>query len=131
MPTFTLAKTIEAKKLNKRTLSPLPEPEVSIPFGAILEMLAPDRDMDRFTYLGEPFQCRHEVLARALVEAKPAEPVREEAPAPPAQKFVWEQVASTPCTLLRAKVPGGWLVMAGSGLAFYPDPGHQWDGSSM
>ena len=36
----------------------------------------------------------------------------------------------------RAKVPGGWLVILGggygySGVTFYPDPEHQWDGSSL
>jgi len=38
-------------------------------------------------------------------------------------------------TAFRAKVPGGWLVYVASnaitqshgGLAFYPDPGHQWE----
>jgi len=35
----------------------------------------------------------------------------------------------------RAKVPGGWLVFfcgnAGiSGVAFYPDPNHEWDGGT-
>jgi hypothetical protein len=35
----------------------------------------------------------------------------------------------------RAKVPGGWLVIAtsnsGGGLTFYPDPQHKWDGGSV
>lgn len=30
----------------------------------------------------------------------------------------------------RAKVPGGWLVHWGEGMAFVPDPDHRWDGSS-
>jgi hypothetical protein len=41
-------------------------------------------------------------------------------------------------SLYRAKVPGGWLVLAVLGLTgesgtitFYPDPGHAWDGSSL
>ncbi|HEY3783263.1 MAG TPA: hypothetical protein VGL56_19460 [Fimbriimonadaceae bacterium] len=42
-------------------------------------------------------------------------------------------------TLTRAKVPGGWLVSVfwssiqagGTGLMFYPDPLHEWDGSSL
>lgn len=38
--------------------------------------------------------------------------------------------------LRRAKVPGGWLVVASwgdgrGGLAFYPDPAHAWDGGSV
>ncbi len=36
---------------------------------------------------------------------------------------------------LRAKVPGGWLVMVGygqgAGLTFYPDPQHLWDGTTL
>ncbi len=42
----------------------------------------------------------------------------------------WEEVenegSKTPHFLIRAKVPGGWLVKTGSGLTFLPDPEHQW-----
>ena len=36
----------------------------------------------------------------------------------------------------RAKVPGGWFVYAvegdaSSGLTFFPDPNHEWDGNSL
>lgn len=32
----------------------------------------------------------------------------------------------------RAKIPGGWLVLLGTGEAvFVPDPGHEWDGNSL
>jgi hypothetical protein len=37
--------------------------------------------------------------------------------------------------VLRARVPGGWLVWAhtahGDGLSFVPDPEHAWDGGSL
>jgi len=37
--------------------------------------------------------------------------------------------------LLRASVPGGWLIVAdqadGAGVTFVPDPAHQWDGGSV
>jgi hypothetical protein len=39
--------------------------------------------------------------------------------------------------VVRAKVPGGWFVKADDGIRrtggafFYPDPEHQWDGSSL
>jgi hypothetical protein len=38
-------------------------------------------------------------------------------------------------TVYRAKVPGGWLVLGDggnglSGVTFYPDPRHEWDGGS-
>jgi hypothetical protein len=42
----------------------------------------------------------------------------------------WEEVENegtrTPHFLIRAKVPGGWLVKTGSGLTFLPDPEHEW-----
>jgi len=31
----------------------------------------------------------------------------------------------------RAKVPGGWFVMRGDPIFFYPDPEHNWDGGSL
>jgi len=34
----------------------------------------------------------------------------------------------------RTKVPGGWLVLVihnTSGLTFYPDPEHRWDGGNL
>lgn len=48
----------------------------------------------------------------------------------------WEVLKSNASgTIYRAKVPGGWLVrMSGyeaEGLTFYPDPDHEWDGSSL
>ena len=59
--------------------------------------------------------------------------------------LVWETVKSegmekeifapTAPATLRAKVPGGWFVQvsagAGGGAFFYPDPEHNWDGSSL
>ena len=37
-------------------------------------------------------------------------------------------------SLLRAKVPGGWLVRIsqseGEAMTFYPDPNHNWNGHS-
>lgn len=53
-------------------------------------------------------------------------------PSAPADKryIRWETIPSNGTTQ-RAKVPGGWLVAAGNGLAFVPNPGHEWDGSSL
>ena len=58
--------------------------------------------------------------------------------------LTWEEVQSRsktdkdvyPDRLSRARVPGGWLIyMWGggrvAGITFYPDPQHQWDGSSL
>ena len=38
--------------------------------------------------------------------------------------------------VFRAKVPGGWLIFTGggegvSGVAFYPDPKHEWTGGTL
>jgi len=54
---FQLGKTIEAVKLNHRTLRPLTPQKFTIPYGAILENLNRDRDMQQFHYLGEPYEC--------------------------------------------------------------------------
>lgn len=48
----------------------------------------------------------------------------------------WKKLSTTEdFNTFRAEVPGGWLVLADygriSGLTFYPDPDHQWDGSSQ
>jgi len=43
--------------------------------------------------------------------------------------------STTKDSLLRAKVPGGWLVLGVcegySGMTFVPDPDHHWDGCSV
>jgi hypothetical protein len=55
------------------------------------------------------------------------------------KKLHWEYLNSDTSylnTVLRAKIPGGWLVFAdnntgeGSGLTFVPDRDHEWDGTS-
>jgi len=54
-------------------------------------------------------------------------------------RLVWETLQKSwwmnAVVVLRAKVPGGWLVQAsrihGVGICFYPDPDHVWDGSSL
>jgi len=139
MDRFQLTKTIEAGKLNKRTRIPTGEPMVTIPFGAIIENLVEDRDVVKFAYHGEPYQCEREVLKAAtapIQAAKKEEPVAEVLPqaVPPQAMLYWKSVNSNHREVLRAKVPGGWLVLASGGsdaLAFYPDPEHLWDGASL
>ena len=58
------------------------------------------------------------------------------------QQLVWHKLNSSRAEgrafklgwdVHRAKVPGGWLVLVihnTSGLTFYPDPDHRWDGGS-
>jgi hypothetical protein len=50
----------------------------------------------------------------------------------------WEQIGTSVDSgivcMWRATVPGGWLVIVTWGetaLTFYPDPNHEWDGSSL
>ena len=142
MAKVELNKSIEAWKLNQRTGLPMTGPEVTIPYGAIIEHVESDRDREKFHYLGELYSCSHEVFVSA-VNAGAIEPVAPVAPAPQtapgepvASKLRWEQLDSGPGMpgpyLLRAKVPGGWLVaLARASVTFYPDPEHQWDGSSV
>lgn len=47
----------------------------------------------------------------------------------------WERLEDEFSTL-RAKVPGGWLLLLnwgtrGTAMTFYPDPNHKWDGESL
>jgi hypothetical protein len=145
LPKLTLSKSIEVRKLNLRTGLPEAGPEVTIPFGAFIQSVETDRDTAKFRYLGERYACRAGVLTDALdtgalapephpaPAAQPAEPAAPApVPAPAPAKLRWEQLDSGGTALQRAKVPGGWLLLApGAGLAFYPDPRHRWDGSSL
>jgi hypothetical protein len=57
--------------------------------------------------------------------------------------LIWEELNSSRAgggvfkldwTVHRTKVPGGWLVLVmhnTSGLTFYPDPEHKWNGESL
>jgi hypothetical protein len=51
------------------------------------------------------------------------------------REMKWEKLKSETGTVMRTKVPGGWLVFMwyvdSSGLTFYPDPNHEWDGNSL
>ena len=53
----------------------------------------------------------------------------------PKLKFEKLDVDALPFRVNRAKIPGGWLLVAtsnaGGGLTFYPDPQHKWDGGSV
>ncbi len=143
---FELTKSIEARKLNPRTGAPSSDPPVTIPYGALIDRLTSERDMDKFHYLLQPYQCPHAILAAAIVEVATAspmsppaavspstglEPVAETAPVD-IPRLTWELLESDVMPCQRAKVPGGWLVLVGSGaLAFYPDAAHSWDGASL
>ena len=61
-----LTKTIEAHKLNKRTMRPISNDSFPIPYGAILDQLTPDRDQVQFLYLGEPYEAKAETVNHAI-----------------------------------------------------------------
>lgn len=137
MPKFELKKTIEATKLNKRTGIPLVDPPVTISFGAIIEDIEEDRDYGKFLHLGQPYRCALDILMAALEKR----PLGEAPAAAPARaldvalnsgpRMVWQQVTSPHHTVARAKVPGGWMVLVDAAALFYPDPEHQWDGTTL
>jgi hypothetical protein len=62
MPKLEVTKTIEARMLNKRTRQTLSQPPVTIPYGAILDDVVENRDVVEFTYVGELYNCKAEVL---------------------------------------------------------------------
>jgi hypothetical protein len=134
-------KTIEARKLNKRTRQPLAEPPVTIPYGGILSDIEELDGVIKFMYLGDLYQCRTEILQSAshpLEGALPsfgASTSTATAAAPEPVTFVWEKLRAGSERVSRAKLPGGWLVAVGEGSArsvvFYPDPEHAWDGTTL
>ena len=119
-------------------------PEVTIPFGALVEPAGADRDLEKFRYLGELYSVRGDIFLAATkadeVEPAPAHApaaarakIGREAPATPSARearLKFEQLDAGGYSAARAKVPGGWLVACGAGVTFYPDPRHEWDGAS-
>jgi hypothetical protein len=151
MDCYELTKTIEARKLNKRTRVPTGEPPVTVPFGSILENIAEDGDVVKFSYLGEPYQCSLELFKVASVPIRPLASARPAAVAPQAPpvtapaaeaeaaanasrgvRLDWEPVDSNSGRFSRARVHGGWLLQSPSGaLVFVPDAGCAWTGTAQ
>jgi hypothetical protein len=137
MAKYELTKSVEGVKVNKRSGIPTNE-KVTVSFGAIIEDPKEDRDNLRFTHLGEIFDVKYSEIKGyyKLIEgtgtfATPAAPAAGKAAAPADTRYIhWQSIPANLATQ-RAKVPGGWLVAAGNGLAFVPDPAHEWDGSSL
>ena len=61
-----LTKTIEAIKLNKRTMRPMTGDSHAIPYGAIIEQLKEDGDQMQFLYLGEPYESKADTVLQAI-----------------------------------------------------------------
>lgn len=156
-PKYRVTKMVEARKLHPKSLIPLSEPPLQLPFTAILEGLTLERDNYRFFYLGLPYQCPQKVMKSAIEKIEESvtqaasdedagvEELVAEAPVPAGEtvkpsaappdadaQFVWQHVTTNHGALQRAKVPGGWLVkLQQNGLCFYPDANHKWDGSTI
>jgi len=151
MGKISLNKRIEATKLHERTGAPLAGPEVTIPFGALVESAGTDRDRERFRYLGELYSVKQDIFVAATkgdgpedVPAAAPAPAQATAPAAPAPapaavgvttgaapaRLRFEALEAGAYAVARAKVAGGWLVTYGSGITYYPDPEHLWDGTS-
>ena len=119
-------------------------PEVTIPFGALVESAGASRDREKFRYLGELYSVAQDTFLEATrsdeMDPAPAtelatplgsETVQSAKPCAPAAKLAFEKLDAGYYTVARAKVPGGWLVVCSTGIAFYSDPRHEWDGTSV
>lgn len=135
MPKFELSKSVDGVKVNKRSGIPTSE-RVTLSFGAIIEDPKEDRDNLRFVHLGEMYDVK---LSEIQGYYRPIDggPLPASGSPSPAAKTAadtrlirWETIPSNLPTQ-RAKVPGGWLVAAGGGVTFLPDPSHEWEGSSQ
>jgi hypothetical protein len=142
MAKYEITKSVDVDEVNKRSGLPTGKKR-TLAFGAIIDNLVEDRDLYRFTYLGEPFRAKAKELMEA---AHPLGGASESMPAStgsaptasastpvakPEHKLKWEAMSSS-IPGSRAKVPGGWLVsITNGGLTFLPDAEHSWDGSSL
>jgi len=141
LPKQSLNKSITAKKLHRRTMNPLPEPEATIPFGGIIDKLQIKADWVTFEYLSEPYGCKRDMMQGAIALPNDEEEAAGESAAAPAgvstpatvsepAKLQFQALSST-VRLSRAKVPGGWLLATPQGgIGFYPDARHEWNGES-
>ena len=70
MSRFEVTKTVEAVKLNKRTMRVMSDLSHTIPYGSVVTQVTHDRDLIRFEYLGEYYQGPEDKLGSALRELK-------------------------------------------------------------
>ncbi len=132
MAKFTTTKLVEAALLNQNTGIPTSK-RIDLPYGAIIQDPKEDRDLLKFVYLGERYGVRlsdikghYEPIGQQPKTARGADSTA----AAPQKSLDFRPVRSN-LDVLRAKVPGGWLVAVGNSVAFVPDPKHTWDGASL
>ena len=63
-----LTKTIEARKLNQRTMRVMSQDILTIPFGGIIDKIEDHDTIIRFNYLGEPYEGDMSRIKGALRE---------------------------------------------------------------
>src|ERR1035438_7080202 len=78
---ISLIKSIEATKLHPKTGTALGVPDVTISYGALIEHVETDRDLERFRYLGDLYACRHDAFISATGSAPPQTSSKAEKPA--------------------------------------------------
>ena len=111
---------------------------IELPFGAVIEDAAEEGRYLRFRYLGETYDAKlsdidgyYEQLGGASSgPAKSSKVAPKAAAESPEPSLELEKLKSN-VSLSRARIPGGWLVVAGNSVAFVPDAGHKWDGGSV
>jgi len=70
MAKYELQKSVEARRLNPRTMRAISPETVTIPYGGIVENITEDRNKRKFFYLGEPYECDDYEFESALRELK-------------------------------------------------------------
>lgn len=150
MAKFETLKLVDALKVNKKTGVQMTQ-RCEIPFGAIIENPHEVRGFLRFAYLGEMYDVKYSDIEgyfkliggqppspspsiasppAAVVDSAPVSDSPPSSPAPAGADLRFQAVKSN-VPISRARIPGGWLVVAGQGLTFVPDAGHDWDGKSV
>lgn len=153
MAKFETLKLVEALKVNAKTGVQMTQRQ-EIPYGAIIENPHEVRGFLRFGYLGEMYDVKYSDIegyyklignlsgtptapTNVMTSPSPVRPIPvPKSDASPvsatsdAQSLRFETLKSD-ISIRRAKVPGGWLIVAGQGVTFVPDARHDWDGASV
>ena len=137
MAKFATTKMVEALLVNDTTGARTSQ-RLDLPYGSVIDDARVEDRYLRFKYLRKTYDVKladiegyyHPIGApEAKAAAKGAEaPAKASGPSGPSLEF---KAVESNLAVKRAKVPGGWLVAVGNGVAFVPDTGHKWDGGSL